>query len=85
VRTDKCRRKYLLLGKQYRRSRLVLGLAVGGLGTPVRSEIGRHQALAERATMLKHPGQSLVAATPHWEIFALNAFPICLKTPLDSD
>jgi len=38
--------------------------AVGGLATPVRSEIGRYQVLAERATMLKHPGQSLVAATP---------------------
>jgi hypothetical protein len=37
---------------------------VGGLGTPVRSEIGRHQALAERPAMLKHPGQSLLAASP---------------------
>jgi hypothetical protein len=38
--------------------------AVGRLRTPVRSEIGRCEALAERATMLRHPGQSLVAATP---------------------
>jgi hypothetical protein len=38
--------------------------AVGGLGTPVRSEIGPYHALAERATMLKHPGQSFVTAPP---------------------
>ena len=42
--------------------------AVSGLGTPVLSEIGPYHALAERAKMLKHPGQSLVAATPRWEI-----------------
>jgi len=30
--------------------------AVGGLGTPVRSEIGCYRALAERATILNHPG-----------------------------
>jgi hypothetical protein len=28
-----------------------------------------YQAPAQRATMLKHPGQSLVAATPRQEIF----------------
>ena len=30
--------------------------AVGRLGTPVRSEIGRYRALAERVTILNHPG-----------------------------
>ena len=36
---------------------------VRGLRTPVRSEIGPCHALPQRAKMLKHPGQSLVAAT----------------------
>jgi hypothetical protein len=41
------------------------------------------QALAERATIFKHPGHSLVAATPRQEIFGLVANPFLPLLALD--